>query len=161
MDKKKLLTEYLINNKDKFYRFALMYVHHSADAYDIVSEATLKALTKIYLLKKTEGLNAWFYRILVRTIYDYTRRSRLFKTSTSEQVEMIEDENNQLSNQTIDLINFIQKLPPKYKTVIILKFYEDLTYEEISTVTHLPVSTVKSQVKKALEILRKEVMINE
>ena len=68
---------------------------------------------------------------------------------------MIEDENNELSNQTIDLINFIQKLPPKYKTVIILKFYEDLTYEEISTVTHLPVSTVKSQVKKAFKDTKK------
>lgn len=161
MDKKAVLIDYLINNKDKFYRIALMHVHNEADAYDIVSEATVKAFTKIYLLRNLDAINSWFYRILIRCIYDNTNQKKRIYLFEDHEEENIEDKKDIKINDQIALSTEIQKLPQKYQTVILLKYYENMTFEEVSTILKIPESTVKSRTKKALEILRKEGLFNE
>lgn len=54
------------------------------------------------------------------------------------------------SEEKMDLLNAIYQLDEKYKTVLILKYYEDLTYEQIAELLEEPISTVKSNGRRAL-----------
>lgn len=58
------------------------------------------------------------------------------------------------NEEVIDLYNALNKLDVKYKTVVILRYFEDLTFQEISKVLDLPVNTVKTQLYRALDILK-------
>ena len=56
--------------------------------------------------------------------------------------------------EALDLYRAVQSLEPKLRTVIMLRFFEDMKLEEISKVTHTNLSTVKSRLYKGLHVLR-------
>lgn len=154
MSKKEIVLDYLMENKDVIYRIALFHVKNEADAYDVVSEASIKAITKCNALKKPEAIKSWFYRILIRCIYDSTNRKKRFLPINEEaQISLDSD----TFTDKLSFLEIIDHLPPKYQTVIVLRFYENLTFKEMAKILRLPQSTVKSRVNKAIELLRKEV----
>lgn len=160
MSNREIVEQYLIDNRDTFYRIAYIHVQSEADAFDIVSEATIKAITKCHSLRNPVAIKSWFYRILIRCVYDSTNLKK--KINVCEDFsDQIMDSSNQDQLMTISTLELIQKLPTKYQTVIILRYYEDLSFKEMASILHLPQSTIKSRVKKAIELLRNEVNINE
>ena len=56
--------------------------------------------------------------------------------------------------QDVDLYNAVQRLEPKLRTVVILRFFEDMKLEDIASITGDPLSTVKSRLYKALTLLK-------
>ena len=58
------LIEFLLDNQNKFYRYAFTYVHHRELAMDMVQNSFLKALEQIYTLRNPAAMKTWFYRIL-------------------------------------------------------------------------------------------------
>ena len=58
------LIEFLIENQNKFYRYAFTYVHHREMAMDTVQSSFLKAMENIHTLRNPDAMKTWFYRIL-------------------------------------------------------------------------------------------------
>ena len=58
------LIEFLLENQNKFYRYAFTYVHHREHAMDMVQNSFLKALEQIHTLRNPDAMKTWFYRIL-------------------------------------------------------------------------------------------------
>jgi RNA polymerase sigma-70 factor, ECF subfamily len=157
---------YLIKErKDVLYRTAFAYVKNEDDAIEIVQEAVYKAFVSISNLKEPAYLNTWLTRILINCAIDHIQKKKrvtLFsnmivnEASSSDTASSVEEK--------MDLVDAMGRLEEKYKTVIILKYFQDLTTFQIAEILKCPVGTVKTRIHSALKILKldlKEECINE
>ena len=149
--------ELLLQYKSYLYKVAYTYVKDKEAALDILQETSFKAWLNIHSLKDEEKFKPWITKILVNTAINYIRKE--------SKVIYIDDENPIISSENIvskkaisleeklDLYKAIDLLKPKYKTVIILKYFDDMKIEDISYVLDVPINTVKSHLKRAKESL--------
>ena len=108
--------------------------------------------------EETGKLLNFLYRIALHLVYDHTRSRRYTDELQEEQVR--DDTYNgerlfQKKEEFVILRSWISELPPHLQDVILLRYDEGLKYKDISQVTGIHVSTVKSQVRLALQILKK------
>ena len=144
----KLLLQY----KSYLYKVAYTYVKDKQVALDILQETSFKAWLNIHTLKDEEKFKPWITKILVNTALNYIKKE--------SKVIYMEDENSIIYSEKsisieekLDLYYAIDLLKPKYKTVIILKYFDDMKIEDISYVLNTPENTVKSHLKRAKESL--------
>ena len=152
--KRKKLETYVTKNIDKIYRLAFSYSKNQQDAEDIVNESVRRALDGIEKLRNEEFLGTWFFRIVVNTANTYLKsRSKLiYLDEIMEEYLTAEDK-----YQNTDLYEAVMKLDSKYRIIIVLKFYEDLTIERISKILGENISTVKTLLYKAIKKLKLEI----
>ena len=152
--KREKLETYVTENINKIYRLAFSYVKNEHDAEDIVNESVRRALDGIEQLRNDEFLGTWFFRIVINTSNTYLKsKSKLIYLD-----EIVEDSlTSEDKYQDTDLYDAVMKLDSKYRIVIILKFYEDMTIERISEILDENISTVKTRLYKALKKLRLEI----
>lgn len=155
-EKFKLVESFIIENREAHYRLAYSYVRNKDTALDIVQDSIFKALKSIDRLDEITYLKTWFYRIIINTSIDFIRKHQRITVMDDEILSIhlpkLEDEMTDM-----DLQDAIDRLPPKYKTLIILRFFEDLKIHEIAAITDLNVNTVKTRLYSALKKLRIEV----
>lgn len=149
----KELVDFIMNNKDDFYRLAFGYVKNSNDAIDILQDSIQKAISSKNNLKKEQSLKSWFYRIVINTSLDFLRKQKRVVVVDEETIQSYSSGiNDHYAN--IDLERSLEALPPKYKSVIILRYFEDLKIEEVAEILQESPNTIKTRLYKALELLR-------
>ena len=151
--REKIFIDFIKENQNYFYRIAFFHVKDEDVAMDIVQEAIVKAFQKRYTLRKIDFMKTWFYRILLNECNLYFRKNK--KILFIPDYEFYENKLS-IKDQTDqnDLYDAIDGLNPKLKTIVILYFFEGMKLEEISKITHTNLSTVKSRLYKALDILK-------
>lgn len=144
----KLLVDYIQNNQEKFYRVAFSYCKSREDALDIIQDTIYKAL-KAHKSIQTEYIESWFYRILINTSISHLRkRKELLAFDPKTMDDVTEDK------EYIDLYDAIDQLNPEDKTIIILRFFEDLKLKDVAEIMNLNVNTVKTRLYKTLNELK-------
>lgn len=76
--KEQKIEQLLLENYNKYYRLAYSYVHHEADAADIVQNGAYKAIKNSDALKQEEYAQTWIYRIMLNEIFGYVKRTGKF-----------------------------------------------------------------------------------
>ncbi len=143
----------LINEKKgSMYRIAYSYVKNKHDALDIVQEAVYKAYISVAKLKNPENFNTWLIRIVINCAVDYLRKTKKIIYLEQENLEKAEENKN--IEQNMDLHAAIDNLDTKHKAVIILRYFEDMTLQDIAQVLEWPVNTVKTYLYRALKQLK-------
>ncbi|MES5397802.1 sigma-70 family RNA polymerase sigma factor [Bacillus amyloliquefaciens] len=150
---KALLVTCITERKEDFYRLAYSYVKNKDDALDIVQESIQKALTSVESVKNPDVIKSWFYKILVRTAIDYLRKQKKLKVMDDETIEFLSRGKEDHYKDT-DLYEALDDLPHQYKTIIILRFFEDLKLEEIADITGENINTVKTRLYRGLKLMR-------
>jgi RNA polymerase sigma-70 factor (ECF subfamily) len=153
---KRELANFVIQDQEKYYRLAYSYVKNADDALDIVQESIYKAVSSIESLKNHSYIKTWFYRIVVNTSLDFLRQRKKVVV-VEEEVLSSFDESKVDTYADLDLQRAIEKLPLSYRSIIVLRFFEDLKIEEVAEVLDINVNTVKTRLYKALEKLRLEI----
>ncbi len=153
-DVKEILIEYIKDNQEKLYRIAFSYSKNEEAALDIVQEAITKALKNINKLREESYIKTWFYRILINEALQYIRKNKRILTCELEAIENKVDCNADLP-EGLDIYKYVQNLNEKLKTVIILRFFEDMKISEIARITKTNESTVKSRLYKGLKELKR------
>lgn len=150
--KRKKVEEFIIENRENFYRVAYSYVRNEQDALDIIQDSIYKALNSVEKLKEIKFIKTWFYRIVVNCSIDYLRRNKKYSNfllkEQLEKIESYEDHTN------LDLKKNLDDLPEKYRIIIVLRFFEDLKIEEIAKILDENVNTVKTRLYQGLKKLR-------
>ena len=154
-DVKETLINYIRDNQDKLYRMAFSYAKNEDAALDIVQEAITKALKNIDKLKEEKYVNTWFYRIVINECLQYIKKNKKMMYCRLQEIENKVDWKDSITYEGFDTYKYVQKLSPKIKTVILLRFFEDKKIEEIAKITNTNVNTVKSRLYKGLKELRK------
>ena len=151
------LIEYIKENQEKLYRIAYTYTKNQEKALDVVQEAITKSLENINKLRHEEYVKTWFYRILLNEAIKASKNDKTFVDYDSVEKELhINSHENELVEK-IDIYETIQKLNEKLKTVIILRFFENLKIEEIAYITKTNSNTVKSRLYKGMKEIKKEI----
>lgn len=145
---------YIENHQEDFYRLAYSYTHDREMALDVVQDAIVKAISKSDTLKNPEYLKTWFFRILINEALSSLRKNKTILTDFDTQEIPVEDSH---AEEAVDLFYAVQKLEPKLRTVIILRFYEDMKIEDIAKSCRTNVSTIKSRLYRALRLLKMNV----
>lgn len=146
-------TNYVIKNEEKFYRLAFSYVKNADDALEVVQESTYKAISTIDSLKTPDYLKTWFYRIIVNTSIDLLRNRKKVMVVNDEALSNY-DFGTVDNYADIDLQKALENLPIQYRSIIVLRFFEDLKIEEIAVILGENVNTIKTRLYKSLKMLR-------
>lgn len=135
----------------KLYSIAFSYLRTEADALEVVQEASCRAWIKRKKLKDEQAFTSWVIRITINCCMDELRRKkRVFPAET-----LIETAAQEMkSNERIDLERAMDRLKPKYRHVVILKYYKDMTTAQIASVLQKPEGTVKAWLREGLKQLR-------
>ena len=147
------LSNYLVQNQEKFYRLSYTYVRNKDDALDVVQNAMLKALEKYKDIRNIDAINTWFYKILVNENLLYLKRKKKEICTYDKELDSVYFENY---NENIDIYQKLKFLPTDTQTIIILHYFEDLTLLEISKITNTNINTVKSRLYAGLKKLKVE-----
>lgn len=146
---------FLLNQeKEKLYRTAYSYVRNEADALDVFQQTVLLAIESVHQLREPKYFTTWLMKICINASLSVLQKQKnvilidefKFNTLSTEIAT---------SDEKLDLLDAIYELDEKYKTVLLLKYYEDLTFEQIAEVLGEPIGTVKSNGKRALAKIKK------
>lgn len=149
------MAEFILENKDSYYRLAYSYVRNSEDAMDIVQEAIVRAFSSRKTLKEADYIKSWFYRIVINTALDFLRKNRKYTYLEEEQWEDFSTGPGD-PYQDVDLHKALERLSPQNRTIIILRFFEDMKLSEIARVLGENENTVKTRLYSTLKKLRLE-----
>lgn len=151
----------LINScKEKLYKIAFAYLKNEEEALDIVSDTIYKAYMDINKLKNPQYFNTWITRILINSAINRLKKNE--RIVLIDEYEKVESFNLNISDiesdipKCIDLYNAIDKLNVKSKSIIILRYFQDMTISEISEVLKIPEGTTKVYLHRALKKLKVE-----
>ena len=147
---------------DAVYRFVYVRLGNKADAEDITENVFVSMFTAITrYVDKELPFEAWVYRIARNKIIDHYR-SRKAHVHLEEIAEIADSHERpevrletQMSRETV--LRAIKQIPASYQEIIILKFIEDKTNEEISAVLGKPITHIRVLQHRALVALRKVV----
>jgi len=160
----KLMQRY----KRPVYHMILKMVRNVDDAEDLTIESFAKAFKSLHRFKKDFTFSTWLFRIATNNTIDQIRKKKLntmsidntFTDDNGDGVSIdVEDENLDPQEETIksqkaELIQvFVDKLPPKYQKLVRLRYFNELSYEEIAEELEAPLGTVKAQLHRARELM--------
>lgn len=119
---------------------------------DLAQEVFIKVYQHLKYFRKESKVFTWIYRITVNTVWDYLRKQKYRKTVPLEGIEPTHTDTN---GELKELLSAeIKRLPIKYRTILILKDIEGLSYKEISNILRCRIGTVESRLFRAREALR-------
>ncbi|WP_033827221.1 RNA polymerase sigma factor SigW [Bacillus andreraoultii] len=156
--------------KDKVYQLCYRMLGNSHEAEDIAQEAFIRAYTNIDRYHIDRKFSTWLYRIATNLCIDRIRKKKpdfyldaeVAGTDGLTLYSQIQSGNPAPDEEVtkIELHSIIQKeilnLPEKYRSVIVLKYIEELSLLEISKILDLPIGTVKTRIHRGREALRKQ-----
>ena len=137
--------------KARLYRTAYLYLGSEADALEAVDEAVYQALRGLKQLRRPEFFETWLTRILLNECHRELRRRRRFSGEEARPRTAGRD-----VYDALPLREAVRRLPEDLRTVVILRYFTGLTLQETAESLELPVGTVSTRQRKALQLLRLE-----
>lgn len=139
------------------YRIAYLHTGSVQESEDILQDVFIKLIYNAPKFKSEEHKKAWLIRVITNQCKDYLKSARHGNLPMHN--EILSSENQK--DDAMDIQSKIISLDKKYKTVIYLFYYEDYSVKQISSCLRLSESAVKMRLKRAREILKKELMNDE
>lgn len=145
----KLMEHY----KEYLYRTAIVYLKDEDAALDAVQECVLKGFRSIKTLKNPEYFQTWLTRILINCTKDIYKKTISY--INLDELEHIASTYIEPVEEKWDLYYALDRLSEKHRTVIILKYYNEMKNKEIAEVMQIPEGSVAAYLTRAKEELRK------
>ncbi|MBW7859299.1 MAG: sigma-70 family RNA polymerase sigma factor, partial [Leptonema sp. (in: Bacteria)] len=149
--------------QERLFRKACTMLGSTDDAEDALQDALLTSYRAIQRFRGESSIYTWLYRILVNRCTDLIRKRSTNKVDYVDPISFdIEDssnleKNHELFEHTDYLIQQIRSMEPKFAELLWMRYFDELSYEEISDVLNLKVGTVKSRLFKARELLKRRI----
>ena len=151
---RRAFAEHLERDLDRWYGLAFAIVGDRGDAEEATHDAVCTALRGLGGLRDPERLDAWFGRILINASRDRLRRRRVRPLA----VDLPEGMEARDRTADVGLVDALERalrdLSPDHRTAVLLRFWGELTVDEIANRTGAPPGTVKSRLHHALARLR-------
>lgn len=137
------------------YRVALTHVTCDEDAQDVIQDVFAKYITASPAFKDDEYERAWFIRVTVNRCRDILRRNKVRDhLPIDDYTHTLEDTSDKTSSLRVEIVAALNTLPEKYKTVIVLHHFEDLTVEQTAKALGLSQSAVKMRLSRGRDLLK-------
>jgi RNA polymerase sigma factor (sigma-70 family) len=165
----KAYAELMQRYKDSVFYMLLKMVNNKDDAEDLTIEAFGKAFKRLAQYTPTYAFSTWLFKIASNNAIDHLRKKKLRNNFSLDnqmkgddgdsysfelKADVLDPEESVIKKQKIkQLRDVVDKLKPRYKDLIQYRYFEELSYEEISGKMDIPIGTVKAQLFRAREFL--------
>lgn len=154
--------------RDSIYFMLLKMVNNKDDADDLTIEAFGKAFNKLHQYTPNYAFSTWLFKIASNNCIDFIRKKKKFVLSLDKPIEgtdggemtfdvasnTLDPEETYIKAQKVILMQgVVEKLKPRYRTLVELRYFKEYSYEEIARELDLPLGTVKAQLFRAREFL--------
>jgi RNA polymerase sigma-70 factor, ECF subfamily len=145
---------------NRLYKVAFRMVNNQQDALDIVQDSFYKAYKNRDKFHGNSAISTWLYRIVVNQSFDFLRK-RLHNRKVEIDKVVLKSKNRSAEKELMnkDMVGILKKeidvLPPRQKTIFILKTYEEFTYKEIAVITRSRIGTVKATYHQTVQKLKR------
>lgn len=168
MNIEKLVNKATKGNKDAFVELMKIYerdmynltrymLGNNEATYDVVQDTILTVYEKISTLKNPSSFKSWLLKIVVnKSKSELSKQNKIIYLENSIEIPIIDKD-----LEKIELMSLVSDLPDDFKSVIILFYFNDLSYKEISEILDIPEGTVKSRLFRGKEILHKIIYMEE
>lgn len=161
-------TELLERYREPVYYMLLKMVKNNDDADDLTMEAFGKAFNRIHQYSPDYSFSTWLFKIATNNCIDFIRKKRVYLTSLDHSYTnedgvgvSIEVDSGELDPEEVfmrqqkvkTMQNVVEKLKPHYRELVVKRYFEELSYDEIATELNLPLGTVKAQLFRARDLL--------
>ncbi|GEN46408.1 sigma-70 family RNA polymerase sigma factor [Alkalibacillus haloalkaliphilus] len=140
------------------------------DAEEVTQETFLKVYQNLYKFNEIKQVKPWLFRIATNLCIDKMRKKKPLAildqaikgseyATRLDQVEgqALNPEESVITNERDEQIwDYIKALPPKYRSVILLRYFQEFSINEISITLNIPVGTVKTRIYRGKEVLKKK-----
>ncbi|MEO5571956.1 MAG: sigma-70 family RNA polymerase sigma factor [Bacteroidia bacterium] len=164
----KAYAELMSLYKDSIYFMLLKMVSNRDDADDLTIEAFGKAFKNIKQYTPDYAFSTWLFKIATNNCIDFIRKKRKQTMSIDKSIttddggeltldvrsELPDPEEDFIKQQKVEMMReIVEKLKPRYKDLVELRYFKEFSYEEIADQLKLPLGTVKAQLFRAREFL--------
>ena len=145
-------------HKDKVYSIAVRYSGDRTVAMDIAQDAFLKLFSGIHGFRGDSSFEAWFYRIVVNSCFDHKRKTRRFMPMVDELLDGLRAPGKSALDEMLQselsgrVRSAVAGLPPDQRIVIVLRYTQGLSYDEIADILGCSTGTVASRLNRAHKI---------
>lgn len=147
--------------QDKVYSIALRYTGDPAAALDIAQETFLKLLSSIQDFRGDSNFDTWLYRLVVNRCFDHRRSGRRWLGFVDELIDRFrapeESVFEELARSELreEVQRTVARLSPEQKMVVVLRYTEGLSYEQIAEILGCSPGTVASRLNRAHKVLER------
>jgi len=162
----KAFADLMQRYKDSIYFMSLKMVNNKEDAMDITVETFAKAFEKLDKYQPEYAFSTWLFRVATNNCIDFLRKKKLNTVSIDNMIDEDDDRPMQIKADTLnpeessikkqqseELKLLVESLPPRYRNLLTLRYFDELSYEEIAQQLDLPLGTVKAQLFRAKYLL--------
>lgn len=146
-------SELVKRHQRSLLRMSMRFIKDLHAAEDVVQEAFIKAFEKLHTFEGRSSFKSWLFQIAINTARNKIREYR-FQLVDIDQIQIAvgsQAEETMIHNNVSELIQSeIEKLPFRQKTALLLRIYEDLSFQEIATIMECPYDTAKANYRHAL-----------
>ena len=146
--------------KDRVYSISLYFFHGDRGlASDVTQEVFLKLMTNIGQFRGDSEFSTWLYRLVVNACTDAVRRRKseniaADRASRDAVTGHASHEEDYVRAQMADSVRLaVSALPPKFRIAVLLRYFEDLSYEQMSKVLGCSMGTVASRLSRGHRML--------
>lgn len=139
-------------------------IDNSSDVEDLVQDIYVQVYKSLGKFDCHKSFKPWLIGIAIKQVQAYRRKNwmriRIVKKAEDNKQQNVEDFSEDVVNKIINepLMQLVKELPFKLKQVIILRYLNDYSQEEVATILDIPIGTVKSRINAALKKLRTNVI---
>ncbi|KAB2334881.1 sigma-70 family RNA polymerase sigma factor [Cytobacillus depressus] len=148
------------NTIQDVYKNVYFLIEEKAEAEDLVQEIYIQLYKSLGNYDRNQPFRPWLMGIMIKQIQAYRRkrwmRFRIMQKAEVNKQMMIVDFSNDIVDRMTNehLVHLVNDLPFKLKEVIILRYLNDYSQEEVAKILEIPIGTVKSRIHSALKKLR-------
>lgn len=146
--------------QDRLFRLLSRYTRDAVECEDLAQEVFLKVFRKLHTFQQDSAFYTWLYRIAVNTATDHCSRQSRRRLQLVEDEVVLDSGKPRREPEAIDepllahelaqvTRAVLDQLPEKYRTILVLREYEDLSYTEIAAVLGINLGTVESRLFRA------------
>ncbi|WP_338779648.1 sigma-70 family RNA polymerase sigma factor [Metabacillus sp. FJAT-52054] len=168
LDQEEVLHELMDQYADELSYLAYSYVKNIETAKDLVQNTFVSAYTHLDSFEGNSNMKTWLYRITINKCKDYLKSSAYKRLVLTGAVKENADtganpaQRFEQKEQATAIRQILEKLPVKYREVIIMMYYQDLTTKEIAEVLKIPEASVRTRLRRAKDkltpLLQKEAL---
>ena len=151
-----LLRQLIVAHSASLYRYAYRLTGQPADAEDLTQQAFLLAQQKLHQLRETDRAGAWLFAIVRSCFLKACRKRQAVAQLAEWDVDEVVDDSPEVDQvDQEELGKALAELPDEFRLVVLMFYFEDLSYKEIAEQLELPIGTVMSRLSRAKGHLRR------
>ncbi|WP_419886607.1 RNA polymerase sigma factor [Paenibacillus sp. B-A-8] len=157
---------FLVNRyKNKIYGLLRGMGADHQDAQDITQETFIKAYRKLASHDLDKSFAAWLYTIATNLMKDLWKKTRPTASLPDDLIKLSLSYNPEeefiRSEHRTELLHLMQKLPPNYRMALLLRYTNDLSYEEMCTLLEVPIGKIQNDLYRAKQRLKQIMTLQE